>query len=121
MAAVNGTAYIKSGYVIAFHYGYSKPDNAPEGCIVERANISCAQTCFYGLGSYESDKFRIFEKKGKQFIERVVYPRFRGVITMGLLSDIEDIEILDNCTDASVLARAMRSAGEFLIKRSQIR
>jgi hypothetical protein len=30
-----GTAYIQDGFVVAFHYGYARPENAPgEGCKV---------------------------------------------------------------------------------------
>ena len=61
-------------------------------------------------------KFKLYEKDGKQVIERLVYPRFTGVVTMGILSDIEDVEMLDDCTDVMELARAMRSASEFLRK-----
>ena len=65
-------------------------------------------------------KFKLYEENGKQVIERLVFPRFKGIVTMGQLSDIEDVEWIDDCTDAMELARTMRSAGEFLIKGHQI-
>jgi hypothetical protein len=112
------TAYVKDGYLVAFHYGYERPDNRPKDCEAIRVEASCTQLCFF---DYPSVKFRLYEEKGKQIIERIVYPRFKAVVTMGILSDIEDIELLDDCTDYTVLARAMRAAGEFLIKGSRIR
>ena len=41
-----GTAYMKEGYVIAFHYGYEKPENAPTDCESAKVELSCAQVCF---------------------------------------------------------------------------
>ena len=63
-----------------------------------------------------ADKFKTYEANGQTIIERLVYPRFRGEITMGLHSDIENIEMLDQCLDPMELARAMRSASEYLRK-----
>ena len=61
--------------------------------------------------------FELFDRDGNTWIRRNKYPRFIGRVTMGALSDIEDIEILDNCTDVMKLASSMRKAGEFLRKR----
>jgi hypothetical protein len=66
------------------------------------------------------EKFKIYEENGKQVIERLVFPRFKGEITFGKESDIENIEMIDECFDVAILAKAMRSAGEFLIKGHQI-
>lgn len=41
-----GTAYTKDGKLIAFHYGYQQPDNAPKDCIVAKVMMSCTQVCF---------------------------------------------------------------------------
>ena len=67
-------------------------------------------------------KYKLHEENGKQVIERLVFPRFKGEITFSSTSpsDIENIEMIDECADAMELARAMRSAGEFLMKGHQI-
>ena len=62
-----------------------------------------------------SKEFRIYQDNDKQIIERLSYPRFRGVITFGSLSDIEEVELLDQCNNPLQLAKAMREAGDFLI------
>lgn len=63
-----------------------------------------------------SKDFRIYQDGDRQTIERLSYPRFKGVITFNSpLSDIEDIELLDETRDPSVIAKAMREAGDFLI------
>ena len=63
-----------------------------------------------------AEKFKIYEENGKQIIERLVFPRFKGEITFGKESDIENIELYDECTDVMELARMMHSASEFLRK-----
>ena len=63
-----------------------------------------------------SKDFRIYQDGDRQIIERLTYPRFRGVITFNSpLSDIEEIELLDETIDPSVIAKTMREAGDFLI------
>ena len=63
-----------------------------------------------------SKDYRIYQEGDRQIIERLTYPRFKGVITFNSpLSDIEDIELLDETRDPSVIAKAMREAGDFLI------
>lgn len=59
--------------------------------------------------------FKIYKVGSKQIIERLSYPRFKGVITFGLLSDIEEIELLDQTTDPMEIAKAMREAGDFIL------
>ncbi len=73
------------------------------------------------MGNREISKFTIYKKDGKQYIERLVYPRFVGEITMGLLSDVENIQLIDNCTDLAELARAMHAAAEYMVKGHQIK
>ena len=63
--------------------------------------------------------FKIYQKSGKNLIERLVFPRLIGEITFGLDSDIENIELIDHCTDASLLARVMREAADFLMANSK--
>ncbi|MFA7019183.1 MAG: hypothetical protein WC239_09395 [Sphaerochaetaceae bacterium] len=63
-----------------------------------------------------SNDFKIHKEGDKQIIERLSYPRFKGVVTFNSpLSDIEEVELLDETRDPSVIARAMREAGDFLI------
>ena len=54
-----------------------------------------------------SKDFRIYQDGDRQIIERLSYPRFKGVITFNSpLSDIEEIELLDETRDPSVIAKA---------------
>ncbi len=63
-----------------------------------------------------SKDFRIYQDGGRQIIERLSYPRFKGVITFNSpLSDIEEIELLDKTNNPTEIARAMREAGDFLL------
>lgn len=63
-----------------------------------------------------SKDFRIYQDGDKQIIERLSYPRFRGVITFNSpLSDIEEIEVDEDILDAGDIATALREAGDFLI------
>ncbi len=63
--------------------------------------------------------FKIYQENGRQIIGRTSYPRVKGVITFGALSDIEEIEFIDNCqTNPGGIARAVREAGEYLLDNS---
>ena len=63
-----------------------------------------------------SKDFRIYQDGDRQIIERLSYPRFKGVITFnGTLSDIEEIEVDEDILDAGDIATALREAGDFLI------
>lgn len=63
-----------------------------------------------------SKDLRIYQDGDRQIIERLSYPRFKGVITFNSpLSDIEEIELLDKTNSPTEIARAMREAGDFLI------
>jgi len=63
-----------------------------------------------------SKDFKIYQDGDKQIIERLSYPRFKGVITFNSpLSDIEEIELLDKTNNPIEIARAMREAGDYLI------
>ena len=65
------------------------------------------------------EQFRIFEEDGNKIIEHLHYPAFRAKITFnGTLSDLDDIELLDQCTDPSILARVMREAADYLLKKA---
>jgi hypothetical protein len=57
-----------------------------------------------------------YQDGDRQIIERLSYPRFKGVVTFNSpLSDIEEIELLDKTNSPTEIARAMREAGDFLI------
>ena len=63
-----------------------------------------------------SNDFRIYQDGDRQIIERLTYPRFKGVITFNNpLSDIEEIEVDEDILDAGDIATALREAGDFLI------
>ena len=63
-----------------------------------------------------SQDYKIYQAGDRQIIERLTYPRFTGVITFNSpLSDIEEIKLLDNCSDPMTIARAMREAGDYII------
>lgn len=63
-----------------------------------------------------SGNFRIYQEGDRQIIERLSYPRFRGLVTFnGYLSDIEEIEVNEDILEAGDIATALREAGEFLI------
>lgn len=62
-----------------------------------------------------SNIFKTYLKEDKRIIERLSYPRFKGVVTYsGDLSDIEEIELLDDTTNPLELAKALREAGDYL-------
>lgn len=85
----------------------SEPDMMPEFSI-----------CDCDKNELKSQSYELFDKDGFVMIRRNKPPRFVGKVTMGKLSDIEEIEWMDNCT-AIESARALRKAGEFLIKNSR--
>jgi hypothetical protein len=67
-----------------------------------------------------SKQFKTYQEGNKQIIERLSYPRFKGVVSFsGTISDIEEVELLDETIDPSVIAKAMREAGEYLINHSK--
>lgn len=63
--------------------------------------------------------FKIYTQGSDKFIESLSFPRFKGKITFGALSDIEDIELIDNNASVGDVARVMREAGEFILKNSK--
>ena len=62
--------------------------------------------------------YEIFEGERGPMIRRNKWPRFLGRVTFGQLSDIEIVELIDKDAGPMDLAKAMRKAGEFLIKNS---
>lgn len=66
----------------------------------------------------KQDAYELFERNGETWIRRNKYPRFIARVAFEGVSDIDNVEMIDECTDERELASAMRKAGEFLIKRS---
>ncbi len=62
--------------------------------------------------------YELYTEGSKTMIRRNTFPRFTAEVTMGTLSDIEYTSWQDTCT-AIEAARAMRKAGEFLLKYSR--
>ena len=62
--------------------------------------------------------YELYMEGGCTMIRRNKPPRFTGKVTFGLDSDIEDIEFMDQAS-ALEMAKALRKAGEFLIKNSR--
>jgi len=61
------------------------------------------------------DNFKIIEVGDKHVIHHLAFPRFSATIAFNSPSnDLEDIKMLDNCYDASLIARIMREAGEYI-------
>ena len=85
----------------------SEPDMMPEFSI-----------CGCDRKDEKEPTYELFDKDGFVIIHRNKPPRFVCKVTMGKLSDIEEIEWMDNCI-ATEAARALRKAGEFLIKNSR--
>jgi len=70
----------------------------------------------YELSKHGKKIFKIYQEGEKQIIERLSYPRFKGIVTFsGNLSDIEDIEVDEEILDAGDIATALREAADFLI------
>lgn len=62
------------------------------------------------------DVFKIYQQDEKQFITRLIYPKFTAEITFNSnLSDLEHIEVHEEKLDAMDIARAMREAGDYLL------
>lgn len=62
------------------------------------------------------NNYRIYQEGDRQIIERLSYPRFKGVITFDRpFSDIEEVELLDETDSPTDIARAMREAGDFIM------
>lgn len=59
--------------------------------------------------------YELYAEGGRVMIRRNKPPRFTGVVTMGIRSDIEDVKFLDKAT-ALEMASALRKGAEFLRK-----
>lgn len=63
--------------------------------------------------------FKIYTQGSDQFIESLSFPRFKGRITFGPLSDIEDIDLIDKNASVGDMARVMREAGEYILNNTK--
>lgn len=67
------------------------------------------------MGPKDSE-YRVYRDGERQIIERLSFPRFRGVVTFGGdLTDIEEVELLDKISDPLLIAKVMREAGDYLL------
>ena len=61
------------------------------------------------------DIFKIYQQDEKQFITRLVYPKFTAEITFNSnLSDLKQVEIHEDVLDAKDITAALREAVDFL-------
>lgn len=65
------------------------------------------------------NKFKVYEEGDSTYIESLTFPRFKGKITFGQLSDIEDIELIDKDADVMEMAKALREAGDYISNSSE--
>lgn len=82
----------------------------------EENSLPESMICKCDINGNKVQAYELFDRDGETWIRRNKYPRFIGRVSMGTKSDIEDIEVLDDCTDEIKLASAMRKAGVFLLK-----
>ena len=85
----------------------SEPDTMPEFSI-----------CGCDKNQDKNPAYELFDKDGYVMIRRNKPPKFVGKVTFGKDSDIEDVEFIDPAS-ATEMAKALRKAGEFLIKSSR--
>ncbi len=74
--------------------------------------------CLSDQPEEKEDPYDIYTENGRVMIRRTTPPRFVGVVTMDINSDIDIIEWKDECSIAQATA-ALRKAGEFLRKNSR--
>lgn len=85
----------------------SEPDMMPEFSI-----------CGCDRKDEKEPTYELFDKDGFVMIRRNKPPRFVGKVTFGKDSDIEDVEFIDPAS-VTEMTKALRKAGEFLIKSSR--
>jgi hypothetical protein len=67
-----------------------------------------------------SNIFRIYTEGDSQIIERLIYPKFKGVISFSNnLSDIDNIQVDEDILDAGHITTALREAGDFILLNSK--
>lgn len=65
------------------------------------------------------NKFKVYKEGDSTYIESLKFPRFKGKITFGQLSDIENIELIDRDADVMEMARMLREAGDYIAENSE--
>lgn len=83
----------------------------------EKGDLPEYMICTCDANGNKIPAYELFPRNGECWIRRNKFPRFIGRVTMGVISDIEDVEVLDEDVTDAKLAAAMRKAGEFLRKR----
>lgn len=91
----------------AIHASSFDPDMMPEFSI-----------CDCDRATEKEPVYELYTEDGYTMIRRNKPPRFTGRVTFGLKSDIEEIQWMD-AASALDMAKALRKAGEFLIKSSR--
>lgn len=91
----------------AIHASSFDPDMMPEFSI-----------CDCDRATEKEPVYELYTEDGYTMIRRNKPPRFTGRVTFGLNSDIEEIQWMD-AASALDMAKALRKAGEFLIKSSR--
>ena len=91
----------------AIHASSFDPDMMPEFSI-----------CDCDRATEKEPVYELYTEDGYTMIRRNKPPRFTGRVTFGLKSDIEEIQWMD-AAYALDMAKALRKAGEFLIKSSR--
>lgn len=80
----------------------------------EESELPDYRICTCDRNGNKIQAYELFDRDGETWIRRNKYPRFIGRITMGAMSDIENVELIDDCDDVKKLASVMRKAGLFL-------
>lgn len=91
----------------AIHASSFDPDMMPEFSICDCDRVTKKEPAY-----------ELYTEDGYTMIRRNKPPRFTGRVTFGLKSDIEEIQWMD-AASALDMAKALRKAGEFLIKSSR--
>jgi len=91
----------------AIHASSFDPDMMPEFSICDCDRVT-----------EKEPAYELYTEDGYTMIRRNKPPRFTGRVTFGLKSDIEDIQWMDTAS-ALDMAKALRKAGEFLVKSSR--
>lgn len=91
----------------AVHASASEPDLMPEFSI-----------CDCDRNEDKAPAYELYAEDGYTMIRRNKPPRFTGRVTFGLRSDIEDVKFIDPASPLE-MAKALRKAGEFILKNSR--
>lgn len=63
------------------------------------------------------DEFDVYnDDDGNFIIEHLMYPRFRGVVSNDIQSSIDEIELLDDCMNRTMINSSLAEAHSFINK-----